>query len=326
MMSGRPLANRGLTPGMENPAIAPALSQPVEDFLQYLAVKQRLSVKTLESYRYQLQGILKLLAQKKLTCWQQCDARMVRWLLAESSRDKANGRKGLSASSLALRFSALRSFFNWQISSGQIQVNPALGISTPKVPRSLPKNIDADALDHLLNVNIDDPLVVRDRAMLELMYGGGLRLAEMVNCDCRHLDLVTGEVWVTGKGDKQRRLPIGRTAVIWIQRWLGLRGLYSPQDDALFVARSGRRISARNVQKRVAEWGIKQGMDSPLHPHKLRHSFATHLLESSGDLRAVQELLGHASLSTTQIYTHLDFQHLVKVYDATHPRARREKN
>ncbi len=154
--------------------------------------------------------------------------------------------------------------------------------------------------------------------MLEVMYGAGLRLSELVGLDIKHLDLESGEVWVM-EGSKERRLPIGH-AVAWIQHWLYLRDLFGSEDDALFLSKLGKRISARNVQKRFAEWGIKQGLNNHVHPHKLRHSFATHMLESSGDLRGVQELLGHANLSTTQIYTHLDFQHLASVYDAAHPR------
>lgn len=195
----------------------------------------------------------------------------------------------------------------------------------PKIPRHLPKNIDVDDVNRLLDIDLNDPLAVRDRAMLEVMYGAGLRLSELVNLDIKHLDLESGEVWVMGKGSKERRLPIGRNAVAWIEHWLDLRGLFGTDDDALFLSKLGKRISARNVQKRFAEWGIKQGLNSHVHPHKLRHSFATHMLESSGDLRGVQELLGHANLSTTQIYTHLDFQHLASVYDAAHPRAKRGK-
>ena len=187
------------------------------------------------------------------------------------------------------------------------------------------KNIDVDDVNRLLDIDLNDPLAVRDRAMLEVMYGAGLRLSELVNLDIQHLDLESGEVWVMGKGSKERRLPIGRNAVAWIEHWLDLRGLFGGDDDALFLSKLGKRISARNVQKRFAEWGIKQGLNSHVHPHKLRHSFATHMLESSGDLRGVQELLGHANLSTTQIYTHLDFQHLASVYDAAHPRAKRGK-
>jgi integrase/recombinase XerC len=189
----------------------------------------------------------------------------------------------------------------------------------------LPKNIDVDDVNRLLDIDLNDPLAVRDRAMLEVMYGAGLRLSELVGLDIKHLDLESGEVWVMGKGSKERRLPVGRNAVIWIEHWLDLRGLFGSEEEALFLSKLGKRISARNVQKRFAEWGIKQGLNSHVHPHKLRHSFATHMLESSGDLRGVQELLGHANLSTTQIYTHLDFQHLASVYDAAHPRAKRGK-
>lgn len=209
---------------------------------------------------------------------------------------------------------------------GGLKANPAKGIATPKAPRHLPKNIDVDDVNRLLDIDLNDPLAVRDRAMLEVMYGAGLRLSELVNLDIKHLDLESGEVWVMGKGSKERRLPIGRNAVSWIEHWLDLRGLFGSEEDALFLSKLGKRISARNVQKRFAEWGIKQGLNSHVHPHKLRHSFATHMLESSGDLRGVQELLGHANLSTTQIYTHLDFQHLASVYDAAHPRAKRGNN
>ena len=186
-------------------------------------------------------------------------------------------------------------------------------------------DIRATAQKWLLDIDINDPLAVRDRAKLEVMYGAGLRLSELVGLDIKHLDLESGEVWVMGKGSKERRLPIGRNAVAWIEHWLDLRDLFGSEDDALFLSKLGKRISARNVQKRFAEWGIKQGLNNHVHPHKLRHSFATHMLESSGDLRGVQELLGHANLSTTQIYTHLDFQHLASVYDAAHPRAKRGK-
>nr|WP_280644028.1 tyrosine-type recombinase/integrase [Candidatus Erwinia dacicola] len=220
----------------------------------------------------------------------------------------------------------MRSFLDWLISQGVIKANPAKGVATPRATRHLPKNIDVDKVNRLLEIDLNDPLAVRDRAMLEVMYGAGLRLSELVGIDLGHLDLATGEVWVKGKGSKERRLPIGRTAVLWLEYWLALRELFAPEDYALFLAKQGRRISARNVQKRFAEWGVKQGLSGHVHPHKLRHSFATHMLESSGDLRAVQELLGHANLTTTQIYTHFDFQHLASVYDAAHPRAKRGKS
>ncbi|ROR04636.1 tyrosine recombinase XerC [Erwinia sp. JUb26] len=291
----------------------------VEGFLRYLKVERQLSPLTLINYRRQLTVVVELLDALKVTDWPRLDAALVRTLAARSSRS------GLKPASLALRLSALRSFLDWLISQGTIQANPAKGVATPRAPRHLPKNIDVDEVNQLLDIDLNDPLAVRDRAMLEVMYGAGLRLSELTGIDVNHLELASGEVWVTGKGSKERRLPMGKTAVLWLEHWLALRELFSPQDNALFLSKLGKRISARNVQKRFAEWGIKQGLSSHVHPHKLRHSFATHMLESSGDLRAVQELLGHANLATTQIYTHLDFQHLASVYDAAHPRAKRGK-
>ena len=295
------------------------LYEAVARFLRYLSIERQLSPVTLLNYQRQLDAIIALADDAGLKQWSQCDAAMVRNLAVRSRR------KGLGPTSLALRLSALRSFFDWQISQGELKANPAKGISTPKAPRHLPKNIDVDDVNRLLDIDLNDPLAVRDRAMLEVMYGAGLRLSELVGLDLKHLDLDSGEVWVMGKGSKERRLPIGRNAKAWIDHWLDLRGLFGSDENALFLSKLGKRISARNVQKRFAEWGIKQGLHSHVHPHKLRHSFATHMLESSGDLRGVQELLGHANLSTTQIYTHLDFQHLASVYDAAHPRAKRGK-
>lgn len=293
------------------------LATDVNRFLRYLGVERQLSPITLLNYQRQLDAIMQIADEIGLKSWQQCDAATVRGFVVRSRK------KNLSPASLALRLSALRSFFDWLVSQGGLKANPAKGIATPKAPRHLPKNIDVDDVNRLLDIDLNDPLAVRDRAMLEVMYGAGLRLSELVNLDLKHLDLESGEVWVMGKGSKERRLPIGRNAVSWIEHWLDLRGLFGADEDALFLSKLGKRISARNVQKRFAEWGIKQGLNSHVHPHKLRHSFATHMLESSGDLRGVQELLGHANLSTTQIYTHLDFQHLASVYDAAHPRAKR---
>ncbi|WP_054181006.1 tyrosine recombinase XerC [Trabulsiella odontotermitis] len=296
-----------------------SMHDAVERFLRYLGVERQLSPITLLDYRQQLDAIIRIAGDTGITSWQKCDVAVVRNFAVRSRR------KGLGPASLALRLSALRSFFDWMVWQGELNANPAKAVSAPKAPRHLPKNIDVDDVNRLLDIDPNDPLAVRDRAMLEIMYGAGLRLSELVNLNIKSLDLTTGEVWVVGKGSKERRLPIGRTAVTWIEHWLDLRGLFGGDDDALFISKQGKRISARNVQKRFAEWGIKQGLNSHVHPHKLRHSFATHMLESSGDLRGVQELLGHANLATTQIYTHLDFQHLASVYDAAHPRAKRGK-
>ena len=296
------------------------LQAAVEGFLRYLQVERRLSPLTHENYARQLAVLAAQASEMRITDWTQLEPAHVRQLAAKGRR------AGLQPASLALRLSALRSFLDWQVSQGVLPANPAKGISTPRAARHLPKNIDVDEINQLLTIDQNDPLAVRDRAMMETMYGAGLRLSELVGIDLRHLDLAAGEVWVTGKGSKERRLPIGRTAIEWIEKWLLQRASFAPENDALFVAKTGKRISVRSVQKRFAEWGVKQGVSSHVHPHKLRHSFATHMLESSGDLRAVQELLGHASLSTTQIYTHLDFQHLASVYDEAHPRAKRGKS
>ena len=292
----------------------------VEAFLRYLHVERQLSPLTTTNYSRQLEALIAISGEIGISNWQQLDAPKVRMLLARSKR------AGLGPSSLALRMSSLRSFLDWLVRQGVLSANPAKGISTPRSPKHLPKNLDVDEVNKLLEIDLNDPLSVRDRAMLEVMYGGGLRLSELVGIDCKHIDMASGEVRVLGKGRKERKVPIGRTAVTWLEHWLERRGLFNPQDDAMFLSSKGSRISARNVQKRFAEWGVKQGVNSHIHPHKLRHSFATHVLESSGDLRAVQELLGHANLSTTQIYTHLDFQHLATVYDAAHPRAKRGKS
>ncbi len=297
-----------------------SLQNGVDSFLRYLKVERQLSPMTLLNYGRQLETVVRMLEQRGIHEWPRCDVAAVRSLAVSSRRD------GLQAASLALRLSALRSLLDWLVGQGVLSANPARGVQAPKAPRHLPKNIEVDDVNRLLEIDINDPLAVRDRAMLEVMYGAGLRLSELVNLNLKDLDLASGEVWVVGKGSKERRLPIGRSAVTWIEHWLDLRELFGPENDALFLARQGKRISTRNVQKRFAEWGVKQGLNAHVHPHKLRHSFATHMLESSGDLRAVQELLGHANLSTTQIYTHLDFQHLAAVYDAAHPRAKRGKH
>ncbi|TCL05072.1 MULTISPECIES: tyrosine recombinase XerC [Sodalis] len=296
------------------------LQPKVDAFLRYLRVERQLSPLTQASYAHQLTALVVIADDLGVAEWTQLDVSHVRSMATRSKR------QGLQAASLALRLSALRSFLDFLVGRGELKANPAKGVSAPRNGRHLPKNMDVDEVDRLLDIDSTDPLAVRDRAMLEIMYGDGLRLAEMVNLDCGHIDLDAGEVRVVGKGNKERKLPLGKSAVAWLRHWLALREFFAPEDNAVFLAKTGKRISMRNVQKRFAEWGIKQGVESHVHPHKLRHSFATHMLESSGDLRAVQELLGHANLSTTQIYTHLDFQHLAQVYDAAHPRAKRGKS
>ncbi|MCX8711523.1 tyrosine recombinase XerC [Gilliamella sp. B2969] len=293
------------------------LTQPVEQFLNYIKSEKQLSLNTQINYKRQLYALISLAQEIELNKWQDLDSSAVRLLISRSKRT------GLQARSLSLRLSALRSFCDWMVKNELIVANPARGVLNPKVGQHLPKNIDIDEINQLLDIEYNDPLSVRDRAMLELMYGSGLRLSELVNLNCRQLNLNDAEIKVMGKGSKERKLPLGRESIKWIKHWLSMRDFLEPQDDALFISKLGKRISPRNVEKRFAQWGVKQGLSVHVHPHKLRHSFATHMLESSGDLRAVQELLGHADLSTTQVYTHLDFSHLAEVYDSAHPRAKR---
>ncbi|MGF1759017.1 tyrosine recombinase XerC [Photobacterium sagamiensis] len=297
-----------------------SLEKPLQRFYEYLRSERELSLHTQKNYKRQLTTIAEQLVELGVSDWQTVDAGWVRQLASKGMRD------GLKASSLSMRLSSLRSFFDYLVRQKVLKANPAKGVAAPRKARPLPKNLDVDEMAQLLNVNEDDPLSIRDRAMMELMYGAGLRLAELVNLDVRNISLSKGDIRVIGKGDKERIVPFAGLAREWVANWLKVRGSLAAADEpGLFVSKRGNRISTRNVQKRMAEWGQKQAVSSHINPHKLRHSFATHMLESSGDLRAVQELLGHANLSTTQIYTHLDFQHLAKVYDEAHPRAKRGK-
>jgi len=247
------------------------------------------------------------------------DGRRIRAYVAQRHR------QGLGGRSLQRKLSAIRAFYRYLLRQGTVKANPAQGILTPKTARKLPHTLDVDQSAQLVEIKGDDILTLRDRAILELLYSCGLRLSELVNLDTCSIDHADGLVTVTGKGNKTRILPIGRQARQALQSWLKVRaGLAAEEQAALFVSRRGSRISARNIQQRLRQWAVKQGIATHVHPHMLRHSFATHILESSSDLRAVQELLGHADISTTQVYTHLDFQHLARVYDQAHPRAHKK--
>ncbi|MCC4797484.1 tyrosine recombinase XerC [Enterovibrio norvegicus] len=296
------------------------LENPLVRFFDYMIRERGLSRHTESNYRQQLQACAEFLVRSEVTHWQDVDSAWVRQIASQAKRDK------LKPGSIALRLSALRSFFDFMVRDGAMGANPAKGVAAPKQGRTLPKNLDVDEIDQLLSVNDDDPLSIRDRAMMELMYGAGLRLSELIGLNLRDVAVRKGDIRVIGKGDKERVVPFTGKAQEWLVNWLKVRNqLLKGPEEALFISKLGNRISPRSVQKRMAEWGQKQAVSSHINPHKLRHSFATHMLESSGDLRAVQELLGHADLSTTQVYTHLDFQHLAKVYDAAHPRARKRK-
>ncbi|MCG6314981.1 tyrosine recombinase XerC [Vibrio vulnificus] len=304
-----------------NTPLPSGLRKPLDQFYEYLRAEKGLSLHTQRNYKQQLETMAEHLNSMGLKAWPQVDAGWVRQLAGKGMRE------GMKASSIATRLSSLRSFFDFLILRGILTANPAKGVSAPRKKRPLPKNLDVDEVNQLLEVNEDDPLAIRDRAIMELMYGAGLRLAELVDIDVRDVHLRSGEIRVIGKGNKERKVPFAGMAVEWVGKWLKVRsGLADPSEPALFVSKLGTRISHRSVQKRMAEWGQKQAVASHITPHKLRHSFATHILESSNNLRAVQELLGHENISTTQIYTHLDFQHLADVYDQAHPRARKKSS
>lgn len=235
-------------------------------------------------------------------------------------------RQGIGSKTLQRKLSSLRSFYNFLIRKRLLKNNPAVDIRAPKAAKKLPDTLDTDSLTQLLNIPADSILAIRDLAIMELFYSSGLRLSELANLNIDSIDLQEKSLRALGKGKKERLLPVGSKALVALNKWLEKRHtMAKPEEDALFVSMRGKRISVRSIQQRLSHWQKKQGLEQHIHPHKLRHSFASHILESSGDLRAVQELLGHADISTTQIYTHLDFQHLANVYDKAHPRARKKK-
>jgi integrase/recombinase XerC len=232
--------------------------------------------------------------------------------------------QGRGGKSISRMLSAWRGFFDYLVKHHQFSSNPCIGMRAPKTPKSLPQALSADQAVQLVDIKEDDLLSLRDHAILELFYSSGLRLAELVSLNFNTLDLANGTITVTGKGNKTRIVPVGSHAIEAIKTWLTARtSIADAEEPALFITKQGKRITPRAIQYRLKEWSIKQGVNSDVHPHMLRHSFATHVLQSSGDLRAVQEMLGHANISTTQVYTHLDFQHLAKIYDQAHPRAKK---
>ncbi|HEY5971786.1 MAG TPA: tyrosine recombinase XerC [Pseudoxanthomonas sp.] len=288
----------------------------IEDFLSHLQVERRMSAHTLDAYRRDLTALSDWSVAQGIDDLVAINTAQLRAFVA------AEHRRGLSPKSLQRRLSACRSCFNWLLKHGRIVASPASALRAPKSPRKLPQVLDADEASRLVEVPTDVPLGLRDRALLELFYSSGLRLSELCGLHWHDLDLANGFVTVLGKGSKQRKVPVGSHARKALDAW---REEHKATGDApVFPGRNGGPISQRAVQIRMKLLAQKQGMFKNVHPHMLRHSFASHILESSGDLRGVQELLGHADIATTQIYTHLDFQHLAKVYDAAHPRAKRK--
>jgi len=296
------------------------LAAALDAYFQHLRSERQVSPHTLDGYRRDLLKVTDYCDRQQVRQWSELKAHHVRQLIADQHR------RGLSSRSLARLLSSLRGLYRYLNQEGHCSHDPAAGLSAPKGGKRLPRLLDTDRAMQLLDGGIEDDFIGhRDQAMLELFYSSGLRLSELVGLDLDQLDLPAGLVQVQGKGNKARVLPVGRKAREALQAWLPLRALSNPADGAVFVSEQGRRLGARAVQLRVRQAGVRE-LGQHLHPHMLRHSFASHLLESSQDLRSVQDLLGHADIGTTQIYTHLDFQHLAKVYDQAHPRAKRKQD
>ena len=297
------------------------LHKEINEYMEHLRHERGLSDNTIKSYRRDLHNLNTFLVVEDISLWNQLAGHQLRHYVARIHR------KGASGKSIQRHLSAIRSFYHFLIREGKAKSNPALDITAPKGAKKLPQTLDTDQVSQLLNTNTEGWHSVRDQAMLELFYSSGLRLSELVGANLDSIEFEEQTVRVTGKGNKQRLVPVGSMAIKAIAKWMSIRidlpgkkkELKDP--DALFISERGNRISQRTVQSRLTTWAIAKGLPGKLHPHMLRHSFASHMLESSHDLRAVQELLGHSDISTTQIYTHLDFQHLTKVYDKAHPRA-----
>jgi integrase/recombinase XerC len=298
------------------PDVASPNQQYLSGYLAWLRNEKRYSELTVENYARDLKHLFELCADTSLD---HLKIHHIRRFIAQLHS------QGLGGRSLARMLSAWRGFFTYLIRDHGLKDNPCAGLRAPKSAKTLPQALSPDEAARLVDLPTDTPEAIRDKAMFELLYSSGLRLAELVSLDPAQLDMSAGEVRVTGKGSKTRIVPLGRFAISALRAWLKVRGqIADPDETALFVGQRGQRISPRVVQLRLRQWGVKQGITSNVHPHLLRHSFATHVLQSSGDLRAVQEMLGHASISTTQVYTHLDFQYLSKIYDDAHPRAKKK--
>lgn len=288
-------------------------------YYHHLRTERQASAHTLQAYRNDLAKVFEYCEQTGISAWPDLTAPVLRRLVARLHQH------GQAPRSLARLLSAVRGFYGWLLREGLCDHNPAVGLSAPKGERRLPKVLDADRAQQLLDGAIEDDFIGRrDHAMLELFYSSGLRLSELAGLDLSAVDLAEGLVQVQGKRNKARLVPMGSKARSAVTQWMTFRGLANPVDDALFISKRGERLGQQAIRLRVQAAGQRE-LGQRLHPHMLRHSFASHVLESSQDLRAVQEMLGHADISTTQIYTHLDFQHLARVYDSAHPRAKRNK-
>ena len=292
------------------------LNQAVQQYLDYLAYNKRYSSHTIDAYRRDIQRLINTLEDLGHDAWADTQADTIRAAMITARKTD------LAPKSIQRILSSWRSFFTYLLQQRLVKLNPVEGIKAPKSPQKLPKSLDPDQISQVLNAPIasDDPMAMRDNAMVELTYSCGLRVAELASLNVFDIDMNDASLIVTGKGNKTRQLPIGRQAITAISSWLQQRSQLKCLDaNALFINHRGQRMGVRGIQMRMAKMSASHGQH--IHPHMLRHSFASHLLQSSGDLRAVQELLGHSNISTTQVYTHLDYQHLAKVYDQAHPRA-----
>lgn len=291
----------------------------ISAYLQRLAVEGRYSENTIKAYQRDINKLINYGEQHGLLLWQGLNHHRARQFAASLHA------KGLNPKSIKRIISAARGLCRYLISKQKLTANPFDDVRAPKEAKRLPKTLSVDQVTALVEIDTKDPLSFRDKAILELFYSSGLRLSELCALDLTNLDLGSGLVRVLGKGNKERELPIGRQANHALREWLKHRlSLKIKTPEAVFLSRQGKRISVRAIQARVRYWAQRQGIEISVSPHMLRHSFASHVLESSGDLRAVQELLGHSNISTTQVYTHLDFQHLAQVYDDAHPRAKKK--
>lgn len=296
--------------------LRPSLHTWLEKYLAYLRYEKNLADNSIDNYHRQLSAAF---IKVDFECWSTFTTSDVRSILNDARKS------GLSARSIALRLSSIRGFCAYLVQQGQLTQNPASSVQAPKQAKPLPKQLNVDEMHQLLDIKEDDILAIRDKAMMELMYSCGLRLSELANLDIKSIQ-PDRQLRVIGKGNKERLLPIGRIALEALTVWLKIRPeLASNEEPALFVSMLKNRLGTRQIAKRMKLWATRQNLEQSVNPHKLRHSFATHVLESSADLRGVQELLGHANLSTTQVYTHLNFQHLAHVYDGAHPRAKKFK-
>ncbi|MGH8035745.1 MAG: tyrosine recombinase XerC [Lysobacterales bacterium] len=295
------------------------MNEFLQQFLDYLRDERGLSPRTIGAYRRDLGHLLQEAAQRNTTAPAAVTEHDIRFLVARLHR------QGQGSRSLQRMLAAIRSFYRWLIKEGYAGNNPAASVRGPKQGRTLPTTLDADSVTRLLAFSADTTLAKRDKAIMELFYSSGLRLSELAGLTWMQVDTAAGMLTVTGKGNKTRMVPFGRKASEALDEWRKVRTDFAAFDEpVIFVSRTGSPIAPRTIQYRIRHWARKQGLPQNVYPHLLRHSFASHLLESSGDLRGVQELLGHSDIATTQVYTHLDFQHLAKVYDQAHPRAKKK--